>query len=170
MSMHSVKLWNAGKSTFTGRLGLMEGKQKRKSVFVRIKGLSLFKEYYNMHEHALTLFLLSLFVHIWIGVEWVYTQLATQHVFGFGEEIIGFVLGGMMAAEVLLYFPAGYIMDKIGKKYMILSGFLLLFGASYYAFLSQSAGMFVLMLFSTCYWLGKAAIRTYPRLFSATNH
>ena len=130
-----------------GYIVLIEQRERRRPAFIRIKALALFKEFYKMHEHALTLFMLSLFVHVWIGVEWVYTQLATQQVFGLSAELIGFILGGMMAAEVLLYFPSGYLMDKIGKKYLILAGFLLLFGASYFTFLSQRIEFAVFMLF-----------------------
>ena len=126
---------------------LVESKMRKAKSYMRIKTLELFKEFYNMHEHALPLYLLALFLSIWIGVEWTYTQLSLQNVFGINELIIGVVLGGMLASETLLYFPAGYIMDKIGKRYIILAGFLLLFGASYYAFLSQTAPLFVLMLF-----------------------
>ncbi|HIJ98811.1 TPA: MFS transporter [archaeon] len=126
---------------------LVEAKIKKKRTYMRIKALKLFREFYEMHEHALPLYLLSLFLNVWIGVEWTYTQLSLQNVFGINELIIGGVLAGMMLSETLLYFPAGYIMDKIGKRYIILAGFLLLFGASYYAFLSQTAALFVFMLF-----------------------
>ncbi len=126
---------------------LIETKIRKKRTYMRIKALRLFREFYEMHEHALPLYLLSLFLHIWIGVEWTYTQLSLQNVFGINELVIGAVLGGMLASETLLYFPAGFIMDKIGKRYIILAGFLLLFGGSYYAFLSQTPALFVFMLF-----------------------
>ncbi len=126
---------------------LVESKVRRKPRYMRIKALKLFREFYHMHEHALPLYLLSLSLNVWIGVEWTYTQLSLQNAFGINELVIGGVLAGMLAAETLLYFPAGYIMDKIGKRYIILSGFLLLFGATYYAFLSETAALFVLMLF-----------------------
>ena len=126
---------------------LIESKVRKKSTYMRIKALKLFREFYEMHEHALPLYLLSLFLNVWIGVEWTYTQLSLQNVFGINELAIGAILAGMLASETVLYFPAGFIMDKIGKRYIILAGFLLLFAASYYAFLSQTAALFVFMLF-----------------------
>ncbi len=105
-----------------------------------------FKEYLFMHRHALPLYFLSVFLNIWIGVEWVFLQITSQRIFGIGEEVVGIVLGAMMAVEGLLYFSSGYIMDRVGPKYIILSGFLLLFSASYFAFLSISTPMFVFFM------------------------
>ncbi|MBI4095908.1 MAG: MFS transporter [DPANN group archaeon] len=105
-----------------------------------------FKEYIFMHKHALPLYFLSVFLNIWIGIEWVFVQIASSAVFNMNEEITGIILGAMMAVEGLLYFSSGYIMDKVGPKYIILSGFLLLFSSSYFAFLSVSAPMFIFFL------------------------
>jgi len=106
---------------------LIETRQRRSTGYMRIKTLALFRDFYNMHQNALTIFLLSLLIYIWIGIEWVFTQLSVQQVFGLHDNLIGFILGGMMAAEVLLYLPGGYFMDKIGKKYVILALLFFLF-------------------------------------------
>ncbi|MBI2041356.1 MAG: MFS transporter [DPANN group archaeon] len=105
-----------------------------------------FKEYIFIHRHALPLYFLSIFLNIWIGVEWVFVQIAGSNVFNMSEEAVGIILGAMMAVEGLLYFSSGYIMDKVGPKYIILSGFLLLFSSAYFAFLSVSAPMFIFFL------------------------
>ncbi len=105
-----------------------------------------FKEYAKVHKHALPLYFLSAMVNIWVGIEWVFVQIAGSNVFGLSAGAVGAVLGGMMAVEGALYLSSGYLMDKVGAKYILLAGFLLLFSSAYFAFLSTNAYMFIFFL------------------------
>ncbi len=105
-----------------------------------------FKGYVRMHKHSLPLYLTSVFANIWIGIEWVFIQIASSRVFGLNEIAVGFIFAAMMGVEGSLYFTAGHIMDKVGKKFVLLAGFLLLFTSTYYAFLSTNVYMFLFFI------------------------
>lgn len=105
---------------------------------------TIFKEYAGVHKHATPLYLLTLSAYFWIAIEWAFVALAGIERFGFTEVGMGIVLGAMMAVEGLLYFSSGFIMDKIGKKYIITAGFLLLFTAAYFMFLSVNPALFIM--------------------------
>ncbi len=105
---------------------------------------TIFKEYIGVHKHALPLYILTFSAYVWIAIEWAFVSIAGIARFGFSAEAVGFVLGAMMAVEGLLYYSSGFIMDKIGKRYIITAGFLLLFTATYFAFLSTSPALFVM--------------------------
>ena len=122
----------------------VRGQQRKQAkLFALAKS---FKEFIKIHKYALPLYVLSIAVNIWVGIEWVFVQIAGSNVFGLSEGAVGAVLGGMMAVEGLLYLSSGYLMDKVGAKYIMLAGFLLLFSASYFAFLSVNPYMFVFFL------------------------
>ena len=122
----------------------VRGQQRKQAkLFALAKS---FKEFIGIHKYALPLYVLSIAVNIWVGIEWVFVQIAGSNVFGLSEGAVGAVLGGMMAVEGLLYLSSGYLMDKVGAKYIMLAGFLLLFSAAYFAFLSTNAYMFVFFL------------------------
>lgn len=105
---------------------------------------TIFKEYVGVHKHAAPLYVLTLCAYIWIAIEWAFVAIAGIARFGFTEIGMGIVLGAMMAVEGLLYFSSGFIMDKIGKKYIITAGFLLLFASAYFMFLSINPLIFIL--------------------------
>jgi MFS family permease len=105
---------------------------------------TVFREYAGVHKHALPLYALTFSAYVWIAIEWAFVSIAGMARFGFSAETVGFVLGAMMAVEGLLYYSSGFIMDKIGKKYIITAGFLLLFTATYFAFLSTNPALFVM--------------------------
>ncbi|MCX6774909.1 MAG: MFS transporter [DPANN group archaeon] len=99
---------------------------------------TIFKEYISVHRHALPLYILTLGAYVWIAIEWTFIPLAGMARFNLTAEGVGLLLGAMMAVEGLLYYSASYIMDKIGKKYIITAGFLLLFSSTYFMFLAGS--------------------------------
>ncbi len=105
---------------------------------------TIFKEYVGVHKHAAPLYLLTLSAYFWIAIEWSFVALAGIERFGFTEIGMGMVLGAMMAVEGLLYFTSGFVMDTIGKKYIITAGFLLLFTSAYFMFLSTSPALFIM--------------------------
>ncbi len=122
----------------------VRGQQRKQAkLFALAKS---FKEYVKVHRHALPLYFLSAMVNIWVGIEWVFVQIAGSNVFGLSAGAVGAVLGGMMAVEGALYLSSGYLMDKVGAKYILLAGFLLLFSSAYFAFLSTNAYMFIFFL------------------------
>ncbi len=126
-----------------------DSQQKTKTEIKHTKLFALaksFREYISIHKYALPLYFMSVGINIWIGIEWVFVQIAGSNVFGFSEEAAGAVLGAMMLVEGLLYLTSGYLMDKVGAKYIILAGFLLLFSSSYFAFLSVNKYMFAFFL------------------------
>jgi MFS family permease len=104
----------------------------------------LFREYLGMHKHAGPLYLLSFSIYTWIAIEWAFVALAGIERFGFGEESVGLLLGAMMAMEGVIFYTSSYIMDKVGKKYIITAGFLLLFSSAYFMFLSTTPAVFVI--------------------------
>ena len=106
--------------------------------------ITIFKEFVKVHKHALPLYILSVCAYIWIAVEWAFVAIAGIERFGFTDVSMGIVLGAMMAVEGVLYYSAGYLMDKIGKRYIITAGFLLLFSSAYFMFLSTNPAMFVI--------------------------
>ena len=105
---------------------------------------TVFKEYLKIHKYAPFLYALGFAVNIWVAIEWAFVPLSGIERFGFSAETMGLVLGAMMGVEGALYYSSGYIMDKIGKRYIITAGFLLLFSSAYFMFLSNSPSMFIL--------------------------
>ncbi len=105
-----------------------------------------FKTYIRAHKHAPPLYLLSFISYVWIATEWTFAALAGIMVFGFSETVAGVVLSAMMIVEAALFYSAGYLMDKIGKRYIITGGLLLLFASAYFAFFSSNPAMFVFFL------------------------
>ncbi len=105
--------------------------------------LRSFKGYMRMHKHSIPLYLTSMFANIWIGIEWVFIQIASSRVFNLSEIAVGLIFAAMMTVEGSLYFTAGHIMDKVGKKFVLLAGFLLLFTSTYFVFLSTNVYMFL---------------------------
>lgn len=105
---------------------------------------TVFREYVGVHKHALPLYTLTFSAYVWIAIEWAFVAVAGMQRFGFSAEVVGFVLGAMMAVEGLLYYSSGFIIDKIGKRYIITAGFLLLFTSAYFMFLATNPALFVL--------------------------
>jgi len=105
---------------------------------------TIFKEYIGVHKHAAPLYALSFAAYIWIALEWAFVPIAGIEAFGFAASGVGLILGAMMAVEGLLYYSSGYLMDLIGKKYIITAGFFLLFGSAYFMFLATSPAVFIL--------------------------
>jgi len=105
---------------------------------------TLFKEFIGVHKHTTPLYILTFIIYIWMAAEWAFVPLASMARFGFTETGAGLLLGAMMAVEGVLYYSSGYVMDKIGKKYIITAGFFLLFSSAYFMFLSTNPAIFVL--------------------------
>ncbi len=103
----------------------------------------IYQRYARMHRHSIPLYFLSMSLSVWIGLEWVFVQLASENVFHFNEIVIGLLLGAMMTIEGLLYISSGFFMDKVGKHWIIIAGFFLLYASTYLAFLSVSAAQFI---------------------------
>ena len=57
------------------------------------------------------------------------------------------MLSIMMVMEGVPYIASGYIMDKIGKHWIIVSGFVLLYASTYLGFLSTGPLYFVVFMF-----------------------
>src|SRR3989344_1610866 len=97
-----------------------ETKHSRKPIKPRITLLSdSFKRYKNMHRHAISLYSLTAIVYVWIAVQWTFVPLISIMKFGFNE---------------------------IGKKYIVTGGFILLFAATYFAFLAHNPLVYVFSL------------------------
>jgi len=119
-----------------------EGGHKHKARLTLL--YTIFKEFIQLHKHTKHLYVLCFILHFWLAIEWAFVPLASIELWHFNEFGAGILLSAMMAGEGALYFSSGYVMDKIGKRYIITSGFLLLFAATYFMFLSNSWQMFVL--------------------------
>jgi len=104
---------------------------------------TIFKEYIGVHKHAAPLYALTLSAYIWIAIEWAFVAVASMSRFSFSGGGVGLILGTMMAVEGLLYYSSGFIMDKIGKKYIITAGFFMLFASAYFMFLATSPAVFI---------------------------
>ncbi len=133
------------------RIILTKKSPKRMSAFKKEETrlfnlLKSFKGYVKLHKHALPLYLLSMFVNIWIGVEWVFVQIASSNIFHFSDMLVGLLFAGMMLVEGLLYYISGRIMDKVGKRFILITGFLLLTFSTLYASLSIYSSFFVFFL------------------------
>jgi MFS family permease len=115
-----------------------------KKLFSEFK--TTFKEYPKVHKFAVTAYFLSLAVFIWIGTKWTFVVLAGKNIFGLSGVILGIVMGLMMVVQGFLYYSSGYLMDKVGVRYVLLAGFLFLFTCAYFIFLSNSALMYILFL------------------------
>lgn len=109
--------------------------------------ITTFSEYMKLHKHATPLYILSLIAYLWISLEWAFIALAGMDKFGFSEIAVGLILGVMMAIEGILYFSSGYLMDKVGTKYILTSGFFLLFASTYFIFLSNNPAVFIFSTF-----------------------
>ncbi len=135
-----------GLAIFRGRKAKTFTKEeKRHKHKARLTLLAtIFKEYLGVHKHAAPLYALTLSAYIWIAIEWAFVPLAGLTHFNFSETGVGLILGAMMAVEGLLYYSSGFVMDKIGKRYIITAGFLLLFTSAYFMFLATSPAMFIL--------------------------
>jgi MFS family permease len=120
----------------------LEKGHKHKPRLTLVK--TLFKEYLGTHKHAGPVYALTFAIYIWIAISWTFVAIAGIARFGFTEEIVGFLFGAMMAVQALIYYTSGFVMDKIGKKYIITAGFLLLFAASYFMFLSTTPAVFIM--------------------------
>ena len=124
-----------------------ETKHSRKPIKPRITLLSdSFKRYKNMHRHAISLYSLTAIVYVWIAVQWTFVPLISIMKFGFNEIGAGMLLGAMSAIEGAMFFSSSYVMDKIGKKYIVTGGFILLFAATYFAFLAHNPLVYVFSL------------------------
>ncbi|MEM2873855.1 MAG: MFS transporter [Candidatus Nanoarchaeia archaeon] len=104
----------------------------------------ILKEFLGIHKYAPPLYTLTLIVYMWIAIEWAFVPLAGITRFAFSEAGVGLVLGAMMAIEGALYYSSGFVMDKVGKRYIITAGFLILFTSAYFMFLSTNPTVFVL--------------------------
>ena len=120
----------------------MELGHKHKPRLTLLK--TLFKEYLGTHKNAGPLWLLTFSIYVWIAIEWAFVAVAGIDRFGFSEEAVGLILGAMMAMEGIIFYTSSYVMDKIGKRYIITTGFLLLFSSAYFMFLSTSPAVFIL--------------------------
>jgi len=110
----------------------------------RIKLLiNSFSTYMHLHKHAVPLYILSMIAYMWISIEWAFIALTGMETFGFNETAVGIILGMMMAIEGLLYFTSSYLMDKVGTKYILTSGFFLLFSTTYFIFLAHTPAVFI---------------------------
>jgi len=131
---------------FRGRVSrhrrLIFGKHKARLTFL----IESFKRYAYAHKYSIPLYLLSLISYIWIAIEWTFIVLAGTRIFGLTESGVGIILSTMMVVQACLFFTSSYLMDKVGKKYIITAGFLLLFASSYFVFLSTNYLMFVFFL------------------------
>jgi MFS family permease len=107
----------------------------------------LFKEYIKVHKHALPLYILSFSGYLWIAIEWAFVPIVCIEYFKLSEIAAGLVLSAMMIIEGLLYYSASFVMDKIGKKYIITAGFLILFSSAYFMFLATNPSIFILAAF-----------------------
>jgi len=114
---------------------------KHKASLSEIK--VIFKEYSELHKFATPIYILSFLAWLWIAVEWTFIPLLTIEHFNLPAVAAGLVLGAMMAVEGLLYYSSGFVMDKIGKKYIITAGFLILFSSAYFMFLATSPAIFI---------------------------
>ena len=124
-----------------------ETKHSRKPIKPRITLLyDSFKRYKNMHKHAISLYSLTAIVYLWIAVQWTFVPLISITRFGFNEIGAGMLLGAMSAIEGAMFFSSSYLMDKIGKKYIVTSGFILLFTAMYFTFLAHNPLVYVFSL------------------------
>ncbi|MEM2954662.1 MAG: MFS transporter [Candidatus Nanoarchaeia archaeon] len=103
---------------------------------------TIFKEFVQLHKHSLPLYIMCFIAHMWIAIEWAFVALTVIDVWKVNEIFAGALLGAMMITEGVLYYSAGYVMDKIGKRYIITAGFLILFAATYFMFLSPSLYVF----------------------------
>lgn len=123
----------------------------------RIKLLiTSFVKYMQLHKHAMPLYILSMTAYMWISLEWSFIAIAGMNRFGFSEIVVGILIGAMMAIEGILYLTSGYLMDKVGTKYIITSGFFLLFATSYFIFLANTPSVFmfaVLMSAGATSWI-----------------
>ena len=127
--------------------------------------ITLFKEFVKVHKHAAPVYFLTMIAYIWTAIEWTFIALAGIQRFGLPESWMGVVLSAMMAVQGTLLFFSGYMMDKIGKRYIITAGFLLLFSSSYFMFLSTNPAIFIfaaLMAAASISWIlpGTEAILT----------
>lgn len=136
----------SGLAIFMGRRGRqfkkIERGHKHKARLTLLA--TIFKEYLKIHKIAPYLYFLCFAINAWVAVEWAFVPISGMERFGFSETWVGLLLGMMMAIEGVLYYSAGYIMDKIGKKYIVTGGFLLLFSATYFMFLSTSPAVFMM--------------------------
>ncbi len=124
------------------KFGALEKSHKHKARISIL--ITTFAEYIKLHKHAMPLYILSMIAYIWIATEWAFIALTGTQRFGFTEGLAGVLIGAMMAIEGLLYFTSGYLMDKVGTKYILTAGFFLLFGSAYFAFLATSPATFIL--------------------------
>jgi len=124
------------------RVKLFKGKHKARLTFL----IDSFKKYSIAHKYSVPLYMLSFICYVWIATEWTFVVLAGTRVFGFSESGVGIILASMMTMQAVLLYSSSYLMDKIGKKYIITSGLLLLFASTYFAFLSTSSLMFIFCL------------------------
>lgn len=115
-------------------------------ILKKVVNFVVFKEYRRVHPFSMTLFFLCFCLNMWIGVQWVFIQLACDRMFHLPEQMIGAMFAALMLIEVLLYFPAGYFMDKIGVKYIITCGFALLTVSAVLAYLSTNPFKFFFFL------------------------
>jgi|GEM_PF-1762479 len=107
---------------------------------------SSFKQFPKIHEHATTAYLLSMFLWIYIGIQWIFIVLTATNNFGLPEEFAGIILGAMMGVTTLLYYSSGYLMDRVGVKYITAMGFILLFACTYFIFLSNNIYAFFFLI------------------------
>ncbi|MEK6807631.1 MAG: MFS transporter [Nanoarchaeota archaeon] len=106
--------------------------------------LESFTKFVKLHKHATPLYILTMIANIWIALEWSFIAIAGMQVFHLTDGAAGLLVGAMMAMEGLLYFTSGYLMDKIGSKYVLTAGFFLLFCATYFTFLSHTMEYYVI--------------------------
>ncbi len=129
-----------------GKTKVFEGTKGRKRKARLTFLIDSFKTYIFAHKHASPLYFLSFASYVFIATEWTFVVLAGTRVFGFTAAAVGIILAAMMAVEAVLFYTSGFLMDKIGKKYIITGGLLLLFTSAYFAFLATTPAMFVLFL------------------------
>ena len=121
---------------------VIKGKHKARLTFL----IDSFKKYSIAHKYSIPLYLLSFISYVWIATEWTFVVLAGTRVFGFSESGVGIILAAMMIMQAVLLYSASYLMDRVGKKYIITAGLLLLFSTTYFAFLSTTPLMFIFCL------------------------
>lgn len=124
------------------RFRALEKSHKHKARLTLI--FDAFKDYTKLHKHSFPIYILSFSAYIWIAAEWTFVALASIEKFAFTDQMAGFLLAAMMAIEGLLYYSSGLLMDKVGCKYILTSGFLILFSSTYFMFLAPSLEIFIL--------------------------
>lgn len=129
---------------------IFKHKAKKALKVERLKKLAkpqeIFLDFFKLNKQALPVFVLSIIAYMWIGLEFISVELAAEHSFHFSIPLIAVLIGAMMAVEGALYFVSSYLMDIVGKKWILVAGFFLMFASLYFAFLTPLPWVFMFSL------------------------